>query len=67
MTPEQYHEAVLAQARALVAQGHKIDDAVAQANRQVQAVRGRQPTAVSSVVGTVLQQMTGGLPTGWGR
>jgi hypothetical protein len=67
MNAQQYHDRVLAEARTLVAQGVKIDDAVAQANRTVQAVRGPQPTAVSRIMSTVLQQMTGGLPTTGGR
>lgn len=63
MTPQEYHDRVLAEARTLVAQGTKIDDAVAQAHRNVQAVRGPQPTPVSGIVGTVVQQLTGGRPT----
>lgn len=67
MTVQEYHDRVLKEARTLVAQGYSTDAAVAQAHRNVQAIRGPQPTAVSSLIGTALQQLTGGLPTGEGR
>lgn len=67
MTPQEYHDRVLEEARTLVGQGYKIDDAVAQANRNVQAVRGPQPAPVSGIVATVLQQATAGHPTRRGR
>jgi hypothetical protein len=60
MTPQQYHDAVLAEARALVAQGVPTALAVETAHRRVKEVRGPQPTPGASVVAPAMQQMIGG-------
>jgi hypothetical protein len=59
MTVQEYHDRVLAEARTLVAQGYTTDAAVAQAHRNVQAIRGPQPIAISSVLDAALSGLTG--------
>lgn len=67
MTADEYHDAVYAEARALVAKGHTIQYAVAQANRTVKARRQPGMGELAQVVGVVMAQLGSGHPTRTGR
>lgn len=67
MTADEYHDAVHAEARALVAKGHTIEYAVAQANRTVKARRQPGISELAQVVGVVMAQLDGARPTRQGR
>lgn len=63
MNAQQYHDRVLDEARTLVAQGYKIDDAIEQAHRRVQHARRPGPAELAHVVGCVMGQLTTEHPT----